>query len=43
VPAHAVRTFKSRPYTYQASEHEIRYCGVRVNGGPEVRIMALRR
>jgi hypothetical protein len=41
VPAHATRSFKSPRYAYKASEHEIRTCGVRVNGGPEVRIMAL--
>jgi hypothetical protein len=43
VPAHATKSFKSRAYTYKASEHEIKACGVRVNGGPEVRIIALHK
>jgi hypothetical protein len=40
VPAHAVKTFKS-VYPYKASEREIRSCAVRLNGGPELRIMTL--
>jgi hypothetical protein len=40
VPAHARRSFKSHPYAYNAREHELRACGLRINGGPEVRITA---
>ena len=33
----------SRQLVVKASEHEIKACGVRVNGGPEARIIALHK
>lgn len=38
VPAYSTKKYRSPSYKYKAHEHEVIACGLRINGGREVRI-----
>jgi hypothetical protein len=41
VPGYSVKKYRSPAYKYKAHEHEVIACGLRINGGREVRIKRL--